>query len=263
MKIITVISDENNYGFKNYLEPSCIFYDLELVTLYWTKDKYHSHRIKDLLLINYINKLDNDEVLLFTDGYDTSFLSSGNEIIEKFSQFGKELVFSAERNCWPAPELQSSYPSNHSPFRYLNSGAFIGTVGLIKALLNMEIKEGGDYKWSNQYLWTLRYLAESEKIALDYTCEIFYPTSTDASKRKYFFKKDKDGNKNRDYFHPEFLRAEKNKILGEIAFVDHRLMNLVTQTTPCHVHFNSPIGQSLIREKLLDHIKPWKPIVPF
>lgn len=217
-----------------------------------------SHRIKDFLLIRYLRKLNNNEIILFTDGYDTLLLATEDEIMKKFREFGKETVFSAERNCWPDTELEEYFPKNHaSPFKYLNSGGFIGTTGMLKSLLEREVIGKKDYHWSNQYAWILRYLDAPEHIALDHHCEIFYTASTDASKRKYFYKKDRNGNPKKDYRHPEFLKTEGNKILQEISFSNDRIRNLVTQTSPCHVHFNGPIGQSLLPTEHLEKIKPW------
>lgn len=69
-----------------------------------------------------------DLIIMFTDAYDVVFLGDPQEILEKFSKFNANVVFSAESFCWPQESLKDSYPQIESGKRFLNSGGFIGTA---------------------------------------------------------------------------------------------------------------------------------------
>ena len=136
MKIVTVINDEKNLFFK-FLRLSCAINNLNLVTLVSNKSVFFSNRLKDDLLNTYLQKEDDEEIILFTDGNDAILSASEEEILLKFSEFKSDLVFSTEIECWPDKSLADRYKTNdETAYKYLNSGGFIGRVGLIKELLN-------------------------------------------------------------------------------------------------------------------------------
>jgi hypothetical protein len=56
------------------------------------------------------------------------------EILDKFSKFGAQLVFSTEKFCWPPHLLDLQRPAP-TLYRYLNAGGYIGYAGFIKYLL--------------------------------------------------------------------------------------------------------------------------------
>lgn len=68
------------------------------------------------MLHKYISSNNSDEIILFTNGYDTMFLCSGEEILLKYHKTNKKVLFSAEVNCWPDSSLANNYPEVPSPF---------------------------------------------------------------------------------------------------------------------------------------------------
>ena len=145
MKIVTVINDTSNKIF-NLLRTSCALNGLELVALVSKETNFYSLRLKDQLLYSYLSDMNDNELILFTDGTDAVFLASENEILEKFYKFNTDLLFSTDLKCWPDKSLASFYNQNtNSPFMYLNSGGFIGKVGLIKELLEENDNEDDNY----------------------------------------------------------------------------------------------------------------------
>jgi len=227
MKIVTVINDKNNKYF-NLLRLSCALNGLELVVLVSKEAEFYSMKLKDQLLLAYLDEIDDDELILFSDGTDAIFIASEIEILDKFSKFNADLVFSAETGCWPDKGMAKFYNhDDNTPYIYLNSGGFIGKVGLIKELLcknNENDDENNSY--SNQYVWANCYLKKKDRIKLDTFCEIFCTLYTD--------------------FGEEFITSDIDKcysiksqwIENNFLIDNHRFYNKITNTFPCQLHFN-------------------------
>src|SRR5579872_2061479 len=123
MKVVTCISDAENYGFIHLLKGSCEYFGLPLVTLEH-RGNWGSHRKKDAYLLEYLKDLPKHEIVLFSDGYDAMFMCSESEIMAKYRAMDRALIFTAEKNCWPYAELASEYPPSPTQFRYINCGGF-------------------------------------------------------------------------------------------------------------------------------------------
>jgi hypothetical protein len=242
MKVLTVINDEKNHYF-NLLRLSCALNGLQLVALVSSDNMFYSRRIKDDLLKDYLLDEPNDEIILFTDGIDAVFTASEAEILSKFYQFNSDLVFSAELGCWPDKSLAEFYKSDDSsPFKYLNSGGFIGKIGLIKELIEDNSFDLGNFDNSNQYLWTKRYFKNINKIVIDRQCEIFCAFFKDLNEENSDLQNTSKSEEFKNYklwFDQNFL-IEKN-----------RIFNKITKTWPCHAHFNGP-SKILMDDSIID-----------
>jgi hypothetical protein len=252
MQVITVASDLNNSGFVNYLKPSCEFYKMDFLVLEYD-DVFFSNRLKDALLEEYLKQVDDDEIIFFTDATDTAFLTDEEEILKKYYSFNSPLVFSAEVNCWPSTSFESVYPKTTSPFKYLNSGGFIGKAGYIKKLYQdypiFSTVYDEPYTWSNQHYWNHVFIKESETIRLDYNCDIFYNTAIKLDDINDFKRKLKSNEAK------EMYDAEKRRLDDEIAFVGGRIESKIVQTLPCHIHFPGPIAKMLMDSAYFEAIK--------
>jgi len=226
MKIVTVINDTSNKIF-NLLRTSCALNGLELVALVSKESDFHSLRLKDQFLETYLSDIDDNELILFTDGTDALFLASENEILEKFYKFNTDLLFSTDLKCWPDNSMAAFFDQDaNSPFIYLNSGGFIGKAGLIKELLEENDNEDEEYGFSNQYVWSKCYLKNKDRIKLDTNCEIFCAINNDIG----------------DEFIPSDIdKAYEQKsqwLENNFSIENHRLYNKITKTYPCQAHFN-------------------------
>ncbi|MBZ4042605.1 glycosyltransferase domain-containing protein [Flavobacterium hibisci] len=234
MKVITVINDVNNANF-NLLKLSCFVNGLKLITLIANND-FSTRRIKDYLLLDYLSddSIDQNEIIFFTDGTDAVFTASENEILSKYYSFNKKIVFSAELGCWPDPGMSSEYPEINSktPYKYLNSGGFIGVAKDIKELLQENDFDLNKFPRSNQYLWTKRYFKNTDKIALDVNCEIFCVFFTDVAE-EYF-----PGFEGDDLDYNQYYEHKKEWFNANFTVNGTRLQNNLTKTLPCHLHFN-------------------------
>jgi hypothetical protein len=107
-----------------------------------------------------------DHVIMFTDSYDVMVLQNPQVILNKFRDFRRPIVFSAEKTCWPNPKLSEEYPSSETEYRYINSGGFIGYADVIFDLIQNPIEDKDD----DQLYYTERYLDQiksCESISID------------------------------------------------------------------------------------------------
>ena len=114
------------------------------------------HKIN--LVKQYMENLDDSDVLIFLDGYDTFLSDNVDEILCRFKEWGAKAIFSSERICWPdeliAPKLKELNNNQDTPYQYLNSGMYIGRVGRLKELFAEPLANSDDDQLyvQNQYL---------------------------------------------------------------------------------------------------------------
>lgn len=122
-------------------------------------------------LRKYIAELNNHDVVIFTDAYDVFWTQSPAEVVGRFLEMKAEVVFAAEKWLWPDSSLR--FPPSATPYRYLNSGCFVGRVGEIKRILDSEIQDSDD----DQLFLHKQFLSGRFSIALDYEQYIFQTNS--------------------------------------------------------------------------------------
>jgi hypothetical protein len=105
----------------------------------------------------------------YTDAWDTFALASEQTLYERMPN---GFMLSAERACYPHPEKAALYPSNPSPWKYVNGG---GWAGEIKAFLAIYEAKPPKTELNDQVYMTDRFLNQSitPGIILDYDCRIF------------------------------------------------------------------------------------------
>lgn len=132
MKIITYVTDTNNEGFKK-LRKSCP----EIIALPEPLHKTGTP-IRDKVLATYefVKGLDDDEIVIFLDGYDV--VKADIPISEGEGEL-TEIIFNAEKALWTADlsELKEYYPEYEDAvgWNYLNSGCYMGAAGKLKPFL--------------------------------------------------------------------------------------------------------------------------------
>lgn len=275
MKIVTCISDRNNYGFSSLLLRSCEHFGLELITLVHN-GPWRSHRLKDFHLRSYLHRIPADEIILYTDGYDTALVRDEADILAMYSTFATPVVFSAEKNCWPDRDLADRYPVSSAQFPYLNSGGFIGPAGLLASLMSVtdsllllygslrlnhfyrtlrrtlhDIKQNREFAWSNQYYWTKVFMAHQQLVSLDYHAKLFLTLSNGLSveeQTQYAV-----SGKYAPIYHQETLRLQ-----SQCTKRDGRFLCLPANSAPAHIHFNGPVMKQIAYDGHLDDLMPWR-----
>jgi len=121
--------------------------------------------------LKYLEKIDEGDIVLFLDAYDTLLLADTKTIIEKFKEMDAPCVIGAEIYCHPFPHLAPYFPTCASKFKYLNSGCIIGYAGYLRRILEdvMPIPD----KTDDQGVFEVYYLYHPHKIKLDYDAKLF------------------------------------------------------------------------------------------
>lgn len=226
------------------LKLSCIVNKVELITLVTSPGLFYSRRMKDQLIKNFLNEIDDDEIILFLDGYDSIIVANEEEILSKYIQLNKGVAFSAEINCWPDNDLAKLFPYTNSTFKYLNSGGFIGRSKLIKNILNQEVEEKTNFINSDQYLWIKRFLKNQKTIGLDYNCKIFNTFYSDLDDELTT-----DRSLSDDHMRKKLVWFRNN-----YSFQGSRIYNKETEEYPCILHFNGVSKHLLFNEEIIKMI---------
>ena len=126
--------------------------------------------------------------VLFTDAYDVLFTATGRAMRAAFERLGKPLVFSGECGCWPQVQrdhgvtCRDAYPPSPTPYRYLNSGSWIGRAHVAARFLRLIIARAGKtgsalHKLNDQELASELYLRGGfgPDLALDHHAQLFQP----------------------------------------------------------------------------------------
>jgi hypothetical protein len=161
MKIVTIITDKTQVGYVHALKASCKYYKLELVTL--EVESYTSHRQKTRYLREYLETVDPDELIFFSDGYDVIFVAGEDEILEKYKRLSPEgkILMSADRFCPIDTALSNYFRTTLQDYSYICSGGFIGKASSIALAIDIMIEESiydksienKEFAWCDQYEW--------------------------------------------------------------------------------------------------------------
>lgn len=159
-KIVTVATEPEKMW---ALEQSAKKYGVEVYNLGkdhpWRDSMDGLAGMPKIQLVNeYLATLQDDYVVLFMDGYDTFFADDPKVVLERYLQFGADIVFGAESEHWPLIDdefMRNKWPDTGTPYKYLNSGLYIGRA---KALHEFIAQSAPDSKKDDQLFCQLRYL---------------------------------------------------------------------------------------------------------
>ncbi len=172
MRVVTIATHSNHH--LERLLSSARNFNIEVEQL-GRGTTYKTHNDKTRILLEFLADLDEDEIILYTDGYDSVFLSDLDHIEKEYLKMGHPLVMGTEQNfnC-DAPFFDKlsyylKYPRGLKPYRFLNAGGWIGRAGHMKRILKLVEKDGEcDQDMLNRYLTT-----NAQDIKLDYHQKIF------------------------------------------------------------------------------------------
>jgi hypothetical protein len=158
---------------------SSIRSDFDLVILGWGEPwKGLSQKLE--AAHRYASSIPGEDVIMFTDAFDVMFMGSPDSVVQKFLHANTPILFSAECGCWPHVMDDKNiclhrYPPSPTPYRYLNSGTWIGHAHAAAAMLADVIKEAGNNfaRANDQKLVADMYMAGRHGIKLDFYNDIF------------------------------------------------------------------------------------------
>ena len=126
------------------------------------------HKIN--LVRSHIQTLPDEDLVLFVDGYDVLFTDNIHSIKERFDGFDCDILFAAEKSCWPEPTIAPQFPMTPTPYKYLNSGVYMGKVARLNHFFSEVVANGQD----DQLWMQKRYLgANGLNVKLDHEGYIF------------------------------------------------------------------------------------------
>ena len=122
------------------------------------------------LLRKFLENVHPKDIVLFTDAFDVFYADDLETIHERYKQMDAKVVFSAESTCWPDASLADQFPETPTPYKYLNSGTFIGEAYTLLNIINTsDIADDDD----DQLFMQKVFLNKDFDIKLDYEAYIF------------------------------------------------------------------------------------------
>jgi hypothetical protein len=232
MHIVTVAN--KNEGYFNYLVESCKRNGGKLEVLGWGQE-WKGFIMKIHLFQEYLNKLDDDDIVCFVDGYDVIILQPIDKIETLFRNSGKKILLSLETKADLVPFADiflhlffGKYKNNR-----INSGTIIGYVKYLKKIYNNICNE---YNCNDTNL--------DDQIILTKMCNKYYYNDADV-----------DVDINRDIFlvisrFDSYKQTNCQLINNELVFNNN--------IKPCILHGNSNYNLNSILKKLgynIDKVK--------
>jgi hypothetical protein len=254
MKAVTIASDLDQPFLQRLLIPSCRNLEIDLVILHAAQEHFR-HSDKRTIITGYLaTHADPEELIVFTDAYDTMFIRGERHIAEVYGAFAQPVVFSAEVGSWPLGALGFAIldAPPMAPYPFLNSGGYIGPAGALLELLGRypqppnerfellrKLREFGydtndRYAFSDQYYWTLVQLLEGRTVALDHAGRIFEnlgPPISDTWDLQVllghydFYTQDRKA---------ASYRQERERLEAQLR----------TPSGAAHIHFSNPMGKA-------------------
>lgn len=142
--------------------------DLEIVGL---DQPYYGNGTKLLRMTEYLNTLNDEDIVMFIDAFDVIVIADKEVILKKFLKMNVHFLMSAEKNCYPFAYRADDYPLTESSFKFINSGSYIGYVSNLKIWLADLTPI--DLKTSDQGQITNHFLDKNTHFTIDYFCELF------------------------------------------------------------------------------------------
>lgn len=124
------------------------------------------------LVKQFLDTVDDNDTVLFVDGYDVIINDDIKTILERFNDMGGDVVVAAEKNCWPSKDMADKFPDTHTAYRYPNSGLYIGKVQALKTLFRDDLTNREDDQLYMQHA-ILKAPTSNLKVVLDVENYIF------------------------------------------------------------------------------------------
>lgn len=158
VKILTFIQnkDEQNNDYFNRFRESTVKFNLQYESILYKNNKMES--LKEYLS----NHNDNKQLLLITEYRNTVFTTAYNEIIDKFIEYNKDLLF----GCSKVGRVENII-NGTDVYRYLNKSLVIGYSNKIKECIDC----------MNDMNKLKEKISNDAKIGLDHNCQLFFDIS--------------------------------------------------------------------------------------
>lgn len=142
------------------------------VTILGMDKPYPGSGTKLTYIREYLNTLDESDLVLFVDAFDVIIIGDSKQIVDRFLSFKAPLVISADTHCYPS-QYKTQYPESEGSWRYINTGTYMGYVSAIKKWLDdmKPLSDRCDQRQTQEH-----YFAKSENqkfFVMDTQCKLF------------------------------------------------------------------------------------------
>ena len=180
MKLKNIVVATEKKGYYNVLEESCKRHNIELIPL-GMGEEWTGFTKKFELWRDYLNTLDDNEIVMINDAYDVVILEDGDTIIKKFKSFNKNIVMCTQIKSY-FTELVFNTCKNFDSV--IASGSMIGYVKYLKELVNLIFKHPNLWeKYKNDDQMIIQEVCNYENtffknnIVLDTNQKLFFATT--------------------------------------------------------------------------------------
>lgn len=140
MNVYVVTVATQNVGYLNILKESCVRYNFELVILGFG-EKWGGFTWKFVKTRQQLDKYNDEDIVIFVDGYDTFILSDKDHIINNFLSLKTNILISIEKYDENRSLIQEYIHKKKYNGKCrgddLNSGLYMGYVKYIKEFLDV------------------------------------------------------------------------------------------------------------------------------
>lgn len=198
LKFFTVAT--HNTGYFDILIKSMQKFDINLDVLGWGEN-YNNHMFKTYKTIEYLEKCENDDIVIFIDGFDSILVRDQKVILNNFLKKKVRYLFSNDfRSSIDYNFIIKLLSVNNNLCKYkkkdvvLNTGMFIGfSKDLLKLFIKSLTYLNESNGKSNQAVF--QNMCRFVEIPIDYSNDIFYNLDSHVlsnfTDEEYFIKNDK------------------------------------------------------------------------
>jgi hypothetical protein len=165
-----------NYSHPNLIKlmQSCRMHGIQLKVLGMNLPWYGGGT-KLVHVRKYLNSLPEQDIVLFVDAFDVLIIADKRMILEQFLKMKRPFIMAAEKNCWPLYACQNHEgPVSSSPFKYINSGTYIGYVKYLKEWID-DLAPHSEACDQAQIIFHWNQEKNKKFYHFDHYCELFLP----------------------------------------------------------------------------------------
>lgn len=181
MKLVTIAT--HNERMFNIFKESAEKHGHDLVVLGFGQ-KWRGFTMRYELMLEYLNKIDDNEIVMHADAFDSLVLSGPDEIEKNFKKFNKPIIFGVEKfynnffNRWMLEKVPAKCFYKDDFIFYINGGSYIGYNKHLKNLLKILIKKSIKSNNTDDQIIINEYFSNNlDKFTLDFNYIFYLNTS--------------------------------------------------------------------------------------
>jgi hypothetical protein len=152
--------------------------------------QYQNLKHKLYVLKDYLQTQNPKTLIICLDAYDTLINNTLNYVISEFKKLNTKILISSEKLfTYQWEKFRDKFDNINSPYKYVNSGTYIGCVEDLKQMLDEVLELGNIHETDVDQgivgIWVYNKLDNSQLIQLDINCNLIWVTSGDRESLKY------------------------------------------------------------------------------